>query len=342
MTRLPIPGQDDGTWGSILNDFLLQAHNSDGSLKNLGAAAYKDVGTTASTVAAGAHTHDGNATTLQLRRQTAAQWSAANPILKDGEVGVETDTYKEKHGNGTTAWNSLAYFGSEYALLADAVPLSSTAPSPLAKTAFAGTANAAARGDHVHPLPPVVGWYPLVPTNLGFAAVPLGRADTWNSIGNFTAPVVPFPVPRSMTLTKLKVNINTAADAGTFTMALYASNDRGLPTGAPVWVSPQTDATTTGAKEFASLQVSLPMGHYWLCFGSRGFTTTRSQLLAAAYDGRFAASLMSWGQDQESWTPTPIIANYNESTGAWPSSPQIDVMNDGCAFWYSINADPSA
>jgi hypothetical protein len=32
-TRLPNPGGDDGTWGSILNDFLSQAHNADGTLK---------------------------------------------------------------------------------------------------------------------------------------------------------------------------------------------------------------------------------------------------------------------------------------------------------------------
>lgn len=33
MARLPTLGGDDGTWGAILNDFLEQAHNSDGSLK---------------------------------------------------------------------------------------------------------------------------------------------------------------------------------------------------------------------------------------------------------------------------------------------------------------------
>jgi hypothetical protein len=32
--RLPIPGSDNGTWGDILNDFLLQAHDTDGSLLN--------------------------------------------------------------------------------------------------------------------------------------------------------------------------------------------------------------------------------------------------------------------------------------------------------------------
>jgi hypothetical protein len=33
MTRLPTPGGDDGSWGIILNEFLSQAHNTDGSLK---------------------------------------------------------------------------------------------------------------------------------------------------------------------------------------------------------------------------------------------------------------------------------------------------------------------
>jgi len=34
MSRLPVPGSDKGTWGSILNDYLLQAHNADGTIKD--------------------------------------------------------------------------------------------------------------------------------------------------------------------------------------------------------------------------------------------------------------------------------------------------------------------
>ncbi len=34
MARLPVPGQDPGVWGEILNEFLLVAHNSDGSLRS--------------------------------------------------------------------------------------------------------------------------------------------------------------------------------------------------------------------------------------------------------------------------------------------------------------------
>lgn len=32
MTRLPQPGSDDGTWGTILNEFLSVSHNTDGTL----------------------------------------------------------------------------------------------------------------------------------------------------------------------------------------------------------------------------------------------------------------------------------------------------------------------
>ena len=46
---------------------------------------------------------------IQLRRDTAANWTAANPVLLLGEVGFETDTRKLKLGDGTTAWNSLLY-----------------------------------------------------------------------------------------------------------------------------------------------------------------------------------------------------------------------------------------
>lgn len=44
MTRLPIPGSDDGSWGQLLNDYLSVAHASDGSLKGsiVGSATLQD------------------------------------------------------------------------------------------------------------------------------------------------------------------------------------------------------------------------------------------------------------------------------------------------------------
>mgnify|MGYP003138991184 CR=1 FL=1 len=43
------------------------------------------------------------------RRDTAANWTSANPTLLAGELGHESDTGKWKVGDGTTAWTSLAY-----------------------------------------------------------------------------------------------------------------------------------------------------------------------------------------------------------------------------------------
>lgn len=41
MTRLPISGSDEGTWGDILNAFLLVEHNPDGTLRASGTMATK-------------------------------------------------------------------------------------------------------------------------------------------------------------------------------------------------------------------------------------------------------------------------------------------------------------
>ena len=49
-------------------------------------------------------------TTILPRRGTAAQWTAANPVLAVGELGYETDTKKWKRGDGATAWAALAYY----------------------------------------------------------------------------------------------------------------------------------------------------------------------------------------------------------------------------------------
>ena len=47
---------------------------------------------------------------ILFRRDTAANWTSANPTLAAGEIGLESDTGKIKLGNGSTVWNSLTYF----------------------------------------------------------------------------------------------------------------------------------------------------------------------------------------------------------------------------------------
>ena len=50
------------------------------------------------------------ASIIQIRRDSAANWTSTNPVLASGELGTETDTSKLKIGDGTTAWTSLAYY----------------------------------------------------------------------------------------------------------------------------------------------------------------------------------------------------------------------------------------
>jgi Major tropism determinant N-terminal domain len=50
-------------------------------------------------------------TRIKLRRDTAANWTANNPILALGEPGLDTDNNAVKYGDGVTTWNNLPYSG---------------------------------------------------------------------------------------------------------------------------------------------------------------------------------------------------------------------------------------
>lgn len=50
----------------------------------------------------------------QQRYDTAANWIINNPVLLEGEMGVESDTRKFKFGNGVNNWNSLAYYSGTF------------------------------------------------------------------------------------------------------------------------------------------------------------------------------------------------------------------------------------
>jgi hypothetical protein len=48
-------------------------------------------------------------TKIQIRRDTAANWTSTNPTLASGEIGFDTTNNQIKIGNGSTAWSTLAY-----------------------------------------------------------------------------------------------------------------------------------------------------------------------------------------------------------------------------------------
>lgn len=46
---------------------------------------------------------------LQIRNDTAANWTSVNPVLATGELAIERDSKKFKIGDGSTDWNDLTY-----------------------------------------------------------------------------------------------------------------------------------------------------------------------------------------------------------------------------------------
>jgi hypothetical protein len=115
MTRLPQPGGDDGTWGNVLNDFLSQAHNADGTLKPLSQAQIQNL---TGDLASKANSADVVATTdLDTKNATlvsnAASQTSVNlkAVYATGEADyvITTDgttiTAKPRGGSGLTPYS---------------------------------------------------------------------------------------------------------------------------------------------------------------------------------------------------------------------------------------------
>jgi hypothetical protein len=68
-------------------------------------------------------------TRIQLRRDTAQNWSLNNPILLSGELGIETDTLKIKIGNGSR-WNSILNYAFKVGQANGVATLDSTGKIP--------------------------------------------------------------------------------------------------------------------------------------------------------------------------------------------------------------------
>ena len=59
------------------------------------------------------------ATKIQLRRDTAANWEASNPILSQGEIAYVIDSGRIKIGDGVHAWKDLALEGDAFKITSD-------------------------------------------------------------------------------------------------------------------------------------------------------------------------------------------------------------------------------
>ena len=56
------------------------------------------------------------ATHILIRYDTSAKWVISNPVLLAGEIGIESDTNRQKIGNGSSHWSSLLYFDTSFGI----------------------------------------------------------------------------------------------------------------------------------------------------------------------------------------------------------------------------------
>lgn len=231
---------------------------------------------------------------VQWRRATAAEWTAANPVLRQGEAGYEIGTGKFKIGDGTSTWNSLAYFGASasftdnsdggftsggvklagynwinttFAKIANAVALSNADPQPLSTIPSAGTSVDAARIDHIHKIPlarPMVG---NIGTGSQFLMGKEGGSITPYQMNRalFGMIWVATPSRKPLVVSKISLNVLTAGASGTTCrFGMWPTTDMGVPIWAsPVFTSGTKAADTTGMKDHTA-SITLAEGAYWV------------------------------------------------------------------------------
>lgn len=133
-------------------------------------------------------------------RNTAAGFTAANPVLGYGVTGLETDTGKSKVGDGVAAWTALPYFagaahqhpigdvtGLQAALDSKATPADVTAAVSAVVDAAPGTLDtlnelAAALGDDAN--------FAATVTNALAAKAPLASPTFTGTVGGITKAMV--------------------------------------------------------------------------------------------------------------------------------------------------------
>jgi hypothetical protein len=244
---------------------------------------------------------------MYQRRRTAAQWTADNPVLGPGEIGVETDTGKIKFGDGTTAWTALPYAAltpTESQALVDALPeIASADPSELSLSTALGVTTLGLTDVMARlPVQYRTGQY-YYSSYHGSAT----QALTLNSL--WLAPVW----LRAGTIDRLAINVMTAAASSSVRLCI-ADDDNGLPD-TVLGQTGSLDTSTTGAKE-GTVSILIPKnGIYWMGAVLQGATG----VAAASFNvGGIGALPLGTTLPDDGTTNTYTLA-VSAVTGAIPS-----------------------
>jgi len=238
MARLPQPGSDDGRWGEILNDYLRQSHNNDGTIK-LGAISKSDIG-----LGNVNNTSDANKP-VSLPTQAALDLKLATSDLDDATATNIADTSTATASAlGTVTNDAIANHIAEadphsgYVLesIVDAKGdlIVGSANNTVTRTAV-GTNGQSLIADSTSASG--VAWANTIPQSafdtLGpyigpayLIGVPGGTLTTYANLGWCAVPIY---MPRAITVDQVMVIATVAAGAGgTVDLALYTGFHRNL------------------------------------------------------------------------------------------------------------------
>jgi hypothetical protein len=102
MARLPTPGADENEWGDILNDYLSQAHNADGTIKSgaVSGSQLQDGSVSASKLSIG-----GTAGTTKMvgYNGTGLSWTVPDPAVGGDLTGTASNAQLAANAVTTTA-----------------------------------------------------------------------------------------------------------------------------------------------------------------------------------------------------------------------------------------------
>lgn len=252
---------------------------------------------------------------FKFRRGTAAEWTTANPVLLTGEPGLETDTGKMKYGDGTTAWNSLAYFGAGYTQAeieefardaigatlvagsgititpndgADTITIASTVTSYTDENArdAIGAALSGGEGASVS----VDDGADTIMVRSGSAGAYLGASGTYylnlvttGTLATIATAVDRFdfypliPLANDLTISALALYVTTGVASAKSRLGIYADNGGKPDGGALICDSGELDCATSSTGREGAVSVTLEKGkRYWLAVLSNSTQTLRS------------------------------------------------------------------
>ena len=176
---------------------------------------------------------------IQMRRGTAAEWTASNPLLAQGELGVELDSHKWKVGDGVLTWSALPYASGSVGPPGPTGPASSV-PGPAGATGPAGPAGPTGATGAASTVPGPTG-----PAGATGPAGPTGAASTVPGPTGPAGPTGPIGLTGATGSTGAQGATGPAGPTGA-TGATGATGPAGSPTG------------TTAARAYRNAAITLP------------------------------------------------------------------------------------